>query len=458
MVIASHWPIRNLILTHAFAELQTDFEILAWVPETIIAEVASLADDLGIHDIGWMPLRVRQRNRLHTFAYRVQKSLLLERHQVATEKLLQLRTGRRTRLQRVGIALGGSVACAGLFAPSFRMASALRRWSTPVGVYAEDFDRYRPDTVLSTDAISPNEDAVYFEAKRRSVPIVSMVGSWDNVAKGPIHGGYDRIFVWNQVMLESIRQMYPAYRDGRLTIIGIPRFDVYREPLPPAFRREAFLGGLGLDPAGRVLLHATNGGAANFPTEREIVRHVVEALEAGKLPGDCQLLVRPHPHEDPANYRQFAGLPRVAVSWPKGDYRSGKNGQSVPDKDSLWDLAACLKHSCVCINAASTIALDAAACDIPIVSVAYDGDQVKPYYDSILSAYEFTHQIPFLQYGATVLCRSRGALIAAINEAIADSRLRQENRLAVARDFLNCHESSVQRLRIALAELAAQRR
>lgn len=449
VIVSSHWPIRNLLLTRAFRSLGEDFDLLAWAPESLLPRLREVSQELEVGPIDWRPLQPLGGDRLHRLAYRLQKSVLLERHHVATERLLQRRTGRRTPLQRVAAAATRVVARTPLATPAYGLASVLRRWATPAAHYGDDFADFAPDIVLSTNAIDPSEDAIYYEALRRRVPVVSMVSSWDNLAKGPVHAGYAAVLCWNRVMVDSLHAMYPAFDEAQLPVIGIPRFDIYREPLPRSFARAPFLSRLGLDPARKVVLYASNGSWKNFPTEREVIRHVYDDVVASDA--DLQLLIRPHPHEDLRDYDTLRALPRVGLcAEPTSSMRVASRGDIVPATDSLWELAACLKHSAVCVNAASTISLDAVACDVPVISVAYDGDSKLPPHDSIATAYEFTHQPPFLRFGATTMARSRSELQATLRDALTNADRHRANRQQAAEAFLNCHRSSTEALRQAL--------
>jgi hypothetical protein len=77
-------------------------------------------------------------------------------------------------------------------------------------------------------------------------------------------------------------------------------------------------------------------------------------------------VVRPHPLDDG---RRWLGLSardaRVVVSWPW----EGSGG--LPGPFDQTRLVSTLLHADVCVNAASTMSLDAAVLDTPVVCVAF---------------------------------------------------------------------------------------
>ena len=85
------------------------------------------------------------------------------------------------------------------------------------------------------------------------------------------------------------------------------------------------------------------------------------------------------------------------------------------------------------MTSASTIALDAAANDVPIVSVAYDGNRKRDYPNSVRSFYDYTHQRPFIATRASVIVESRQSLIEALRCAVENPDLRREERAQLAR-------------------------
>jgi hypothetical protein len=445
------WSVKDYILSGALAQIATRFEVVAWVAPELLDGTKRLATEVGIRDVTFRSLRGFHPSRIFSAVCRVQKSILLERHDVATERVMRLRR-ESVSVRARGRLHGAAGLCLRMVAKSpiagavLKSLEAMRRWTHPAGVYTADFAEFGFHALFFTDPIRREVDSLYFEALRRGIPAATLVLSWDNLtAKGQIHADYSRIMVWNEVMRAELKALYPGIAESRIDIVGFPRFDVYRRPLPAEFARSPFLEQLGLDPSKRVMLFA-NSATKTFRTQPAVIRHICEAMQRGELPDDVQLLIRCHPHDDVEEYSVFRGWPRVAV-WPDAERAKTQTlFEQTPASGELLTLAASVQHSAVCINPGSTVMLDAALADVPIVCVAYDGDEQLPYWESYRTCYDYSHQAQFHRVGATDICYSRTELIASICDALSNRRRKQAQRMAVVDRYLGGKAESLPRI------------
>lgn len=229
--------------------------------------------------------------------------------------------------------------------------------------------------------------------------------------------------------------MYPYYGADRRRVVGYPRFDIYKRSFPIEFERQTFLSSLGLDPEKRIILLAS-ANTRSFKNQVQVFRHICEAYRDARFPSDVQILIRCHPHDLGEEYAELRNFHGVAI-WPDSSRNERlKLYDQVPDKNELNILAATFRHSAVCVAAGSSVMFDAAICEIPIVCIAYDGDITLPYHDSVASAYEFSHQKPLHDLGATEICRSPESLINAINDALRNPGKRSVQRQAIIDKYL----------------------
>ncbi len=197
--------------------------------------------------------------------------------------------------------------------------------------------------------------------------------------------------------------------------------------MPPNYEREPFLKSLGLDPRKRIIFFATSPPSA-CPEQPEVAEHIVAAIKSGEV-ADCQLLVRRHPRD----YAEFPVSEHCKVWVQTVKDRDVYNWN--PGREDGWILAAMLRHSAVNVNPASTITIESAICDLPVINLAYDGHVKKPYEKSIRRYYDFSHQKPLLKFGATVMARSRPELMSLIREAIEHPEIRRKERYELANNF-----------------------
>jgi surface carbohydrate biosynthesis protein len=164
-------------------------------------------------------------------------------------------------------------------------------------------------------AVLPNEGLVYREEQRAFL-------------SGRFHKAHtDYFFCWNEMHAQSVRQER-ANETTHIEVVGVPRFDFYFKPwlriMPPAPPRrsprprilfctnfalarfaddpetaDALLGGW----AKKSPLYADYRGAIQSQMKRR--RKVLELLETLIDDGRFEILLRPHPREDPAFYLQW---------------------------------------------------------------------------------------------------------------------------------------------------------
>ena len=100
------------------------------------------------------------------------------------------------------------------------------------------------------------------------------------------------------------------------------------------------------------------------------------ARNNGRWPHAAQLLVRVHPRDAIERYAKFEGLAGVIIEKPfKQTVRSGDGMAVDMTADAQRHLANTMRHSDVVVQVASTIAIEAAIFDTPVVNVSFDGPE-----------------------------------------------------------------------------------
>ena len=167
----------------------------------------------------------------------------------------------------------------------------------------------------------------------------------------------------------------------------------------PAFdSRQDFCRRIGADPA-RKLLALTTIPPVLYRHHDRVIERLLEEIERGTF-GPTQLLVRVHPRDDLEPYRRFDGRPNLIVEKPFRTGRVAEGSVVDPTGDDRHHLANTLTHSDVIVNVASTIAIEAAICDTPVVNIGFDGPNPRPLLDSAARYYRYDHYRPLVEAGA----------------------------------------------------------
>jgi hypothetical protein len=293
----------------------------------------------------------------------------------------------------------------------------------------ETFNRYQPDLIFYTTLYS-RRPALELVARKRSTKTIAFVHSWDNpTSKGPFTVSPDRAIVWNSQLRDELLKLH-NFPSGRVYISGVPQFDIYVNK-GRFLSREDFFEKWQLDP-GRKLLTYTTGSFAMLPDEPEVVEQFYHAVEGNAFVEPCQLLVRPHPKDKYECYQRFEKLPHLVIQRPgrTGSTRDTWN----PTTEDMYDLAELMNYSDVVVNTASTITIDAACFDTPVVNVAFDGHQNKPYNGSCRRYYDYEHYRNIVGTGGFRIAYSIEDLIHYVNMYLQNRSIDQEGRERIRRE------------------------
>jgi CDP-glycerol glycerophosphotransferase (TagB/SpsB family) len=145
------------------------------------------------------------------------------------------------------------------------------------------------------------------------------------------------------------------------------------------------------------------------------------------------LLVRLHPSDRPEDYKRFEGKPGLVFQRP-GRPSSVNARDWNPTHEDMFGLAETMRYSDVIINVASTITIDASVFDTPVVNIAFDGFQNKPYELSCQRYYKYEHYERIVRTGGVKVAYTPEEMVkftqAYLDDPTLDSagreRIRQE--------------------------------
>ena len=322
------------------------------------------------------------------------------------------------------------LAAAGLAQP---LEDRLERWLEAYPRSVEAFERLRrtrPAFMLTTGPFQTEQTAIVTAARRLGIPIIALIPSWDNVStKNRMVFKYDGYLVWSDWTKRELHAVYSHSRDVPVYVIGAPQFDVFFQD---RFRltRESFCRSQGLRPDRPFIVHAI--GSPNFLREHHAVFDMARSVARGDL-GDVQLLVRPHPLHDNGEFdEQLRSLgPRIVVQ------RTARPGMPLTaraqDTDQIREWVNTFRHADVVVNLSSTVAIDAAIFDRPVVNLDYDPEPGAPNQRLVKDVnHVWTHFKPIAESGGVWLVDDAAAMIEATRTYLAHPELHREQRRAIA--------------------------
>lgn len=287
-----------------------------------------------------------------------------------------------------------------------------------------------PDVVFTMGPFQYDQPAVVVEARRLGIPVVAFVPSWDNITtKNRMIFRYDGYVVWSEQTRRELRDFYPASRGAPVDIVGASQFDVFFDRRFHRSREE-FCADQGLRLDRPIIVYAV--GSPNLFKEHHGALDMAQRIERGEL-GDVQMIIRPHPiHDDDQLRTLFAPYaPRVVIQ------RAPRPGSHVTersqDEQSIVEWVNTFRHADVVVNLSSTVTIDAAVCDKPVVNLDFDPEPGRPNQRLVKDVNHcWDHFRPVAESGAIWLVDSPGEMVDAICTYLARPELHSEERRKIA--------------------------
>jgi hypothetical protein len=290
----------------------------------------------------------------------------------------------------------------------------------------ERLRRRRPAVVVTTGPFQFEQPAIVAAAKQLGIPTMALIPSWDNVStKNRMVFKYDAYLVWSEWTKRELHEVYPHSRTVPVYVVGAVQFDVFFQERFH-LSREAFCLSQGLRPDRPIIVHAI--GSPNFIREHHGALDLAQRIVRGDL-GDVQLLVRPHPIHDRAEFvGLFAGFgPRVVVQQTAdGDAPLSTRSQNA---DQIREWVNTFRHADVVVNLSSTVAVDAAIFDRPVVNLDFDPEPGQPQQALVKDInHRWTHFKPIAESGGLWLVNDLEELVDAVRTYLAQPGLHREAR------------------------------
>jgi hypothetical protein len=303
--------------------------------------------------------------------------------------------------------------------------------SSTTAEYARIFAEDRPDYLLASHQRPPSTAPPVIAARRYGIPTGSQIFSWDNLtSKGRIAAPFDTYLVWSDLMRSELLRFYPETPARNVHLVGAPQFDPYADS-SLLQSREEFLGSLGLDPTKQVICYS-GGDLGTCPEDPQHLALLLELIDDGSIPGTPQVVVRPAPVDDISRYATVRQrFPEVVFSPPR--WSTGEGWQHfLPSAEDVRLLANLTQHCDLNVNTASTMSLDFAIHDRPVVNLAIDMHDPPLYGGPLRDVYyQFEHYKRVVDSGAVRVAANREDLARHVTDYLSHPELDREERAAL---------------------------
>jgi hypothetical protein len=290
----------------------------------------------------------------------------------------------------------------------------------------ERLRKLNPSALVATGPQRYEEPAVVAEAINLKIPVMALITSWDNLTtKGRMLFDYDCYLVWSEQMKRELHEFYPHSRQVPVYVVGAPQFDVFfQERFQQS--REEFCRAQGLDPSKPYVLYAL--GSPNFLKEHHGAMAFAQRIQRGEL-GDLQVLVRPHPLFDQGKEAQLLrDLGPAVVVQKTGDAGTALTARTQ-DFNQIKEWVNTFRHASVVVNFSSTVGIDAAICDKPVVNLDFDPEPGQPNQALVKDVnHLWSHFKPIAESGGMWLANDMDEVVHAVREYLVHPELHREKR------------------------------
>jgi len=334
-------------------------------------------------------------------------------------------SGQRLKAQ-IEECLGTLVQPAPIFFRLYSFYNTLYRLEYDLAPVREQLQALAPALVWSTVNVDSSFERAYVLAARDlQIPIVNSILSFDNLTSKPAHLVYDYYLVWNQRMKDQLLQFYPQVTGNQVTITGTPQFDFHRRP-EFLWSREETLACLGLPFKASYFLYAT-GHHTLTPAEPTLVASLAKRMCEDDMLKDYWLVVRTHPLDDWDRWNGIVDSSDRLVLSPAWDTTPNAEGWALSTHDDQARLVSTLAHTEACLNIASTITLDAAILDRPVIGIRFEHEHDAPG-EILYEEYDADHYRPLVESGGLRLAHTWTELMDLMRQAISRPEQDREAR------------------------------
>lgn len=292
------------------------------------------------------------------------------------------------------------------------------------------FDQYKPAITVITDPFSPFDTLLMKEARRTETRLIGFIRSWDNfTTKDYLQVKPDHVILQNEEMRHEAERFHDL---EHFSIVGVPQFEYYLRYTPRP--REEFCAKMGLDPKKRIVMFSPAGD--KFTSyDWQICEILKREQEKGTIPADVQFLVRLHPMNG-TDLSKFTPNENFIIDDPRSEYVNGHPKESEMGIEEVNHLLDSLHHSAVVLNSVSSLLIDAAVVDKPVVTICFDGwEKNVPVTRSVLTEQSNEWLQVLFNKQLTPQTKSPEEMIVALNAYLSDPKLDHDRRV----QFVNEH-------------------
>lgn len=422
------WSVRNFILSGITDQLEQFFEIYYAIPE--VGKASML--ERGIPNEKLLLLKGRKLSKVQMWCSLIIRYAHRRRFPTKSDDvfkpILKPATGFRGLLLRIT-----SFIFSITFLFRFLEYLECKLFIKKVDVeFKNQLKAIKPAFALSTSYVVDAEWSLFRTLHDLQIKIYTHILSFDNLtSRGYLPIKYfDGFLVWNEKMKDELQHIY-AIPSSKITITGTPQFDFHinkRYIKSRAWTCEM----LGID-QGHFIVYCANHYALT-PDEPQLLEKIIDAFQQDELLSSHQIVLRLHPMDDYDRWNAILKkYPAVRVSYPWVHKDKTHLFWGNPSLDDLILFSNTLRYCNLVINIASTISIDAAILDKPVVCVGFSSNSSNAFNSLYYNFHHSEHYAPIMATGSTPLSVDLNSLVNMATDGIQNPDELSEKRQGMVR-------------------------
>lgn len=298
----------------------------------------------------------------------------------------------------------------------YDLSERLYRRSVDLNPVRDHLIQISPDLVWSTAYITYHEHAYVSAADDLNIPVLASVLSFDNLTSRTSYlHHFSHYTVWSEWMKRQLVRFYPHVLSEHVTVTGTPQFDFHQRKESCLTRKET-LSLFGLASSDRYFVYGAS--TQNLaPDEPRLVRQLAQQMSLDQELMHYKIVVRLHPFDDGSRWQaELSQLENVSLSAAWNEEPDSDGWAFITSAEQI-KMVSLLTHAEACINIASTIGLDAAILNRPVIGIDFRYESNAPQ-EILYEEYYTEHYSPLIHHGAVAIAYKWDELMTLMKEAI----------------------------------------
>lgn len=232
-----------------------------------------------------------------------------------------------------------------------------------------------------------------------------------------------KIFAWNEWWKETLQKEY-LVAPQKISIVGSARYDRLRSGSFKPTAKTEFFSKIGLNPEKKLITFAMVGEEWHH-FQLSVIEFILEAIKSKRIAYPAQLLVRIGPkHKDVKKYLDLEN---------KYEDFFVEESDKNPKQECVWNL---INSSDVILSVFSSMALDAALLDKPMIYIGFTAQKNHPFNKILKKIFDFETIKQALNTGGVSVAFSEDDFIKKLNSAMQNPKNSFNGRKRLVAKFL----------------------